>query len=102
MRQTVRKIRSTIDQTGLTPQEVTSVLNIIPPFIENSIFWTLSSSPAKGRVARVEYQGFVEVIREGEEILVGPINDGQSGVIIWLRIEVHANDLYIITGTFLT
>ena len=65
----------------MTPEDVASSLNIIPAFVENSIFWTLPSSPAQGTVAPVKYQGFVEVIREGQDILVGPINDGQHKVI---------------------
>jgi hypothetical protein len=65
----------------LTPEDVTGALNIIPSFVENSIFWTLPTSPAQETVKPVEYQGFVEVIRAGQEVLTGPINDGQPRVI---------------------
>lgn len=81
LKATVSRIRRQAKSQNLTPQQVTSVLNIIPPFIENSIFWTLPSSPAQGTTAPVEYQGFVEVIRTGESILAGPIEDGQPRVI---------------------
>jgi hypothetical protein len=49
----------------LTPKDVAGVLNIIPPFIENSIFWTLGSSPATETTAPVDYQAFLIVIRGG-------------------------------------
>ncbi len=76
-----RELTRKIQRYHLTPKEVTGALNIIPPFIENSIFWTLSAAPAEGTVAPVDYQAFLMVIRGGQEFLAGPINDGQPGVI---------------------
>jgi hypothetical protein len=76
-----RRVQREIKSTHLTPREVTSVLNIIPSFIENSLFWTFSSSPAQGTNEPVNYQGFVVAIREGESVLAGPIYNGQPGVI---------------------
>lgn len=76
-----KKLQRNVAKTGLNPLDVASTLNIIPSFIENSIFWTFSTSPAAGTVAPVAYQGFVVAIRGGEEVLAGPINDGQPGVI---------------------
>jgi hypothetical protein len=75
------KIRHSLKINPLTPADVTTVLNIIPSFIENSLFWTFSSSPATGTNGPVVYEGFVEAIRTGESVLVGPIENGQPGVI---------------------
>lgn len=68
-------------KTDITPLNVARSLNIIPSFIESSIFWALSSSPVRGTVAPVSYQAFLVVIRAGQEVLAGPINDGQPGLI---------------------
>jgi predicted DNA-binding ArsR family transcriptional regulator len=46
----VRRVQREIRQDHTTPQDVTSSLNIIPAFIENSLFWTFSTSPAEGTV----------------------------------------------------
>ena len=75
------RLRRLVTSTHLTPQNVTSSLNIIPPFIENSIFWTFSSSPAQGTVAPVTYTGFLVVIRAGQEFLAGPIANGQPRIV---------------------
>lgn len=81
MKAVVRQVQDLAASTKLSPKEVTSVANIIPPFVENSVFWTLNGSPPKGTVRPVEYEGFVNVIRGGELVLAGPIYNGQPGVI---------------------
>lgn len=75
------RLRKLVAATRLTPRNVTSSLNIIPPFIENSLFWTFSSSPAQGTTAPVAYQGFLVVIRAGQEFLAGPIANGQPNIV---------------------
>ena len=74
------RIRYFIESDDLGAREVTAALNIIPPFIENSIFWTFSTSPATGTSAPIQYDAFLVVLRGGEKFLAGPINDGQPGV----------------------
>jgi hypothetical protein len=81
MRAVVRQVQYLAASTKLSAKEVTSVANIIPPFIESSLFWTFNGSPPKGTVKPVEYEGFVNVIRAGELMLAGPIYNGQPGVI---------------------
>jgi hypothetical protein len=66
----------------LTSQDVASALNIIPPFVESSLFWTFKTSPAKGTNAPVSYQAFVVTMREGESVLAGPIHNGQPGLML--------------------
>lgn len=66
---------------NLNPLDVTRALNIIPSFVENSIFWTYSSPPATGTKAPVTYSAFLMVLRSGQEFLGGPIFDGQQGII---------------------
>ncbi len=79
-KQNSRRIRRLIDNRDVTAKEVTTALNIIPPFIENSIFWTFSTSPAAGTSAPIQYDAFLVVLRGGEKFLAGPINDGQPGI----------------------
>ena len=79
-KQNSRRIRRLIDNRDVTAKEVTTALNIIPPFIENSIFWTFSTSPATGTSAPIQYDAFLVVLRGGEKFLAGPINDGQPGI----------------------
>lgn len=74
------RITRLIDHNDVTAADVTSALNIIPPFIENSLFWTYSTSPAEGTTAPIQYDAFLVVIRAGQSFLAGPINDGQPGV----------------------
>jgi hypothetical protein len=81
MAATTKRIERQLKANHLTPADVTTVLNIIPSFIENSLFWTFSSSPATGTNGPVVYEGFIEAIRAGESVLVGPIENGQPGVI---------------------
>ena len=69
-----------IDSLDVNARVVTSALNIIPPFIENSLFWTYSTSPAAGTSAPIQYDAFLVVLRGGEKFLAGPINDGQPGI----------------------
>lgn len=75
------KLRRLVTNNHLTPKNVTSSLNIIPPFIENSIFWTLPTSPAQGTTAPIVYTGFLVVIRAGQDFLAGPIANGQPDIV---------------------
>lgn len=81
MQAKVNQVKSLVDSTRLTAREVTSVANIIPAFVESSLFWTFNGSPPAGTVKEVEYEGFVNIIRSGELVLAGPIFKGQAGVI---------------------
>ncbi len=81
LKSAVRRVKREIAKDHTTPQDITSALNILPSFIENSIFWANTTSPVQGTVKSVNYEGFVVAIREGESVLAGPINDGQPGVI---------------------
>ena len=76
-----RKINRLINKEDLTAKDVAAALNIIPSFIEDSLFWAFDSSPATGTTAPIQYDGFLEVIRGGEQFLAGPINDGQPGIL---------------------
>lgn len=65
----------------LTPLDIARSLNIIPDFVRSSVFWAIADTPPKeGTVAPISYEGFLVVIREGQEFMAGPINDGQTGV----------------------
>ena len=76
-----RRINRLIKKSHLNPLDVTRALNIIPAFVENSVFWTLSSSPAAGATAPVTYSAFLLVLRGGQEFLGGPIFDGQQDIV---------------------
>lgn len=76
----VRMLRY-IQRFNPTPLDVARSLNIIPSFVESSIFWAQTTSPAQGTVEPVHYQAFLVLIRAGQEILAGPINDGQQGIV---------------------
>lgn len=64
----------------MSAKEVAEALNIIPSFIEDSLFWTFSTSPATGTTAPIQYDAFLVVLRAGEKFLIGPIHDGQRDV----------------------
>jgi hypothetical protein len=65
----------------VTAKEVAEALNIIPSFIENSLFWAFPSSPAAGTSAPIQYDAFLVVLRGGQQFLAGPINDGQQDIV---------------------
>lgn len=61
-----RRINRLMKNNQLNPLDVTRALNILPAFVENSIFWTFSSSPATGTKAPVPYSAFLLVLRSGQ------------------------------------
>ena len=71
------RIKRLIFTENLNAKEVAAALNIVPPFIENSLFWSFSTSPATGTSAPIQYDAFLVVLRAGEKFLAGSINDGQ-------------------------
>ena len=64
----------------MSAKEVAEALNIIPSFIEDSLFWSFSTSPPTGTSAAIQYDAFLVVLRAGEKFLAGPINHGQCYV----------------------
>jgi hypothetical protein len=65
--------------------DVTKALNIITPFTENSIFWSLLSLttplPAVGSYEPVIDTAFIERLQPGQQVLAGFIANGQQDII---------------------
>jgi hypothetical protein len=75
-----KRINRLINKHSLSAKEVAEALNIIPSFIEDSLFWTFSTSPEAGTTAPIQYDAFLVVLRAGEKFLIGPIYHGQRDV----------------------
>ena len=82
MKSTLKKVKDAMVKYCLTPLDIARSLNIIPDFVRSSVFWAIADTPPNvGTTAAVSYEGFLVLIREGQEFMAGPINDGQPGVI---------------------